>query len=100
MSNGHSADEIAGVGLVFPRADRPIAVEYPEDAVITLHPIEGLEKRANSVGTCREGGSVPVWPLPWTAETGYSTAIGLAADGNTSRRPGGSRSVNWHSWNW
>jgi hypothetical protein len=35
--------EIAGVGLVFPRADRSIAVEYPEDAVITLHPIEGLE---------------------------------------------------------
>jgi hypothetical protein len=28
---------------VFPFAARPIAVEYPEDAVITLHPIEGLE---------------------------------------------------------
>jgi hypothetical protein len=29
--------------LIGLRADRPIAVEYPEDAVITLHPIEGLE---------------------------------------------------------
>jgi hypothetical protein len=35
--------QIAGVGLMFPRADRPVAVEYPEDAVITLHPIVGLE---------------------------------------------------------
>src|SRR5258708_7840278 len=33
--------EIAGVGLVFPRADRPIAVEWAGHAVITLHPIEG-----------------------------------------------------------
>jgi hypothetical protein len=31
------------VGLVFPRGDRPIAVEYPGYPVITLHPIEGLE---------------------------------------------------------
>jgi hypothetical protein len=28
--------EIAGVGLVFPRADRPIAVDYPGYPVITL----------------------------------------------------------------
>jgi hypothetical protein len=35
--------EIAGVGLVFPRADRSIAVEWAGHAVITLHPIEGLE---------------------------------------------------------
>jgi hypothetical protein len=35
--------EIAGVGLVFPRADLPIAVDYPGYPVITLHPIEGLE---------------------------------------------------------
>jgi hypothetical protein len=30
--------EIAGVGLVFPRADRSIAVEYPGYPVITLRP--------------------------------------------------------------
>jgi hypothetical protein len=35
--------EIAGIGLVFPRADRPIAVEYPGYPVITLRPIGGLE---------------------------------------------------------
>jgi hypothetical protein len=35
--------EIAGVGLVFPRADRSIAVEYPGYPVITLRPIVGLE---------------------------------------------------------
>jgi hypothetical protein len=32
-----------GVGLVFPRADRPIAVDYPGYPIITLHPIEGLK---------------------------------------------------------
>ena len=35
--------EIAGVGLMFPFAARPIAVEYPGYPVITLRPIEGLE---------------------------------------------------------
>ena len=35
--------EIAGVGLMFPRADRPIAVEWAGHAVSTLHPIAGLE---------------------------------------------------------
>jgi hypothetical protein len=34
---------------MFPRADRPVAVEYPEDAVITLHPIVGLEFVEDSV---------------------------------------------------
>jgi hypothetical protein len=34
---------IAGVGLVFPRADRPIAVKWAGHAVSTLRPIEGLE---------------------------------------------------------
>jgi hypothetical protein len=34
--------EIAGVGLVFPRGDWPIAVEYPGYPVITLRPIVGL----------------------------------------------------------
>jgi hypothetical protein len=31
------------VGLVFPRADRSIAVEWVGHAVITLHPIEGIQ---------------------------------------------------------
>jgi hypothetical protein len=37
--------EIAGVGLVFPLAakPKPIAVDYPDYPVITLHPVEGLE---------------------------------------------------------
>jgi hypothetical protein len=35
--------EIAGVGLVFPLAARPIAVEYAGYPVITLRPIDGLE---------------------------------------------------------
>jgi hypothetical protein len=35
--------EIAGVGLVFPRGDRPIAVEFPGYPVVRLRPIEGLE---------------------------------------------------------
>jgi hypothetical protein len=35
--------EIAGVGLVFPRADRPIAVEGVGMGLIVLRPIEGLE---------------------------------------------------------
>ena len=34
---------IAGVGLVFPRADRPIAVEFPGYPVVRLRPIAGLE---------------------------------------------------------
>jgi hypothetical protein len=41
--------EIAGVGLVFPRADRPIAIDWAAGhAVITLHRIEGLERPRNS----------------------------------------------------
>jgi hypothetical protein len=35
--------EIAGVGLMFPRADCPIAVEFPGYPVVRLRPIEGLE---------------------------------------------------------
>jgi hypothetical protein len=35
--------EIAGVGLLFPRADRPIAVEFPGYPVVRLRRIEGLE---------------------------------------------------------
>jgi hypothetical protein len=35
--------EIAGVGLVFPRADRPIAVEFPGYPVVRLRPIDGIE---------------------------------------------------------
>jgi hypothetical protein len=35
--------EIAGVGLLFPRADHPIAIEFPGYPVVRLRPIEGLE---------------------------------------------------------
>jgi hypothetical protein len=35
--------EIAEVGLLFPRADRPIAVEFPGYPVVRLRPIDGLE---------------------------------------------------------
>jgi hypothetical protein len=60
------------VGLVFPRADRSIAVEWVGYQVITLHPIEGLEKRANSVGTCRELAQAgpPLPPPHWWPENG------------------------------
>jgi hypothetical protein len=34
---------ITGVGLVFPRADLPIAVKWAGHAVSTLRPIKGLE---------------------------------------------------------
>jgi hypothetical protein len=34
---------ITGVGLVFPRADLPIAVKWAGNAVSTLRPIKGLE---------------------------------------------------------
>jgi hypothetical protein len=57
---------------VFPRADRSIAVEWVGYQVITLHPIEGLEKRANSVGTCRELAQAgpPLPPPHWWPENG------------------------------
>jgi hypothetical protein len=42
--------EIAGVGLVFPRADRSIAVEFPGYPVVRLRPIEGLEFVEETVG--------------------------------------------------
>jgi hypothetical protein len=35
--------EIAGVGLMFPRADWPVAVEYPGYPVMRLRRIEGIE---------------------------------------------------------
>ena len=35
--------ELAGVGLVFPRADWPVAVEYPGYPVVRLRRIEGIE---------------------------------------------------------
>jgi hypothetical protein len=43
--------EIAGVGLVFPLAARPIAVEYHGYPVITLRQIEGLEGQTDEL--CR-----------------------------------------------
>jgi hypothetical protein len=57
---------------VFPRADRSIAVEWVGYQVITLHAIEGLEKRANSVGTCRELAQAgpPLPPPHWWPENG------------------------------
>jgi hypothetical protein len=35
--------EIAGMGLMFPRADWPVAVEYPGYPVMRLRRIEGIE---------------------------------------------------------
>jgi hypothetical protein len=52
--------EIAGVGLMFPRADWPIAVEYSGYPVIMLRRIAGIEFRRgltsiknNSEQSCR-----------------------------------------------
>jgi hypothetical protein len=43
-----------GVGLVFPRGDRPIAVEWAGHAVSTLRPIEGLEFVEETVAAPRD----------------------------------------------
>jgi hypothetical protein len=48
--------EIAGVGLVFPRADRPIAVEFPGYPVVRLRPIglEFVEETVTALGSSTE----------------------------------------------
>src|ERR1700732_3832722 len=49
--------EIAGVGLVFPRADHPIAVEFPGYPVVRLRPIEGrefVEEAVTALGSSTE----------------------------------------------
>jgi hypothetical protein len=62
-----------GVGLVFPRADRPIAVEFPGYPVVRLRPIDGLEfveEAVTALGSSTElatqlrsqGGADPVLP--------------------------------------
>jgi hypothetical protein len=38
------------VGLLFPRADHPIAIEFPGYPVVRLRPIEGLEFVEETVG--------------------------------------------------
>jgi hypothetical protein len=35
--------QIAGVGLLFPRADWPVAVEFPGFPVVRVRRVEGLE---------------------------------------------------------
>jgi preprotein translocase subunit Sec61beta len=72
--------EIAGVGLVFPRADRPIAVEWVGYQVIRLHPIEGIEFVEEAVTVCRAFG--------WEIEAHrfkVATAAGLVAIWHNSR---------------
>src|ERR1700730_14071523 len=61
--------EIAGVGLVFPRADRPIAVEFPRYPVVRLRRIEGIEFVEEAVTTMfvtppQTGGPPPPPPPP------------------------------------
>jgi hypothetical protein len=49
--------EIAGVGLVFPRADHPIAVEFPGYPVVRLRHIAGIryvEEAVTALGSSTE----------------------------------------------
>ena len=61
--------EIAGVGLVFPRADRPIAVEGVGMGLIVLRPIEGLEFVEAAVPAVAEGHRGPFNRAPLVSQT-------------------------------
>ena len=56
--------EIAGVGLVFPRADRPIAVEFPGYPVVRLRPIL-LELAGRGVACPPQKAGPPSTPPHW-----------------------------------
>jgi hypothetical protein len=53
--------EIAGVGLVFPRADRPIAVEFPGYPVVRFRPIL-LELAGRGVACPPQKAGPPLYP--------------------------------------
>jgi hypothetical protein len=55
--------EIAGVGLVFPRADHPIAVEFPGYPVVRLRHIAGIryvEEAVTALGSVDRARRPPV----------------------------------------
>ena len=70
--------EIAGVGLVFPLAARPIAVEYAGYPVITLHPIERLEFVEETVAAL--GYSTETRPPPVSGVCRERLHVGLRPD--------------------
>src|ERR1700730_9860594 len=69
--------EIAGVGLVFPRADRPIAVEWVGYQVIMLRPIEGLEFVEETVTALGYSTDLahPLFRECWSIGTGSDTDL-------------------------
>ena len=70
--------EIAGVGLVFPLAARPIAVEYAGYPVITLHPIERLEFVEETVAALGSSTELAdhLFRECWAVGTGSGRTIG------------------------
>jgi hypothetical protein len=70
--------EIAGVGLVFPRADRPIAVEFPGYPVVRLRPIEGIEFVEEAVTAL--GYSTETRPPPVSGVCRERLHVGLRPD--------------------
>jgi hypothetical protein len=62
--------------LVFPRADRSIAVEWAGHAVITLHPIEGIEFVEEAVAAVGSSSELAhhLFRECWSAGTGSDTA--------------------------
>jgi hypothetical protein len=93
--------EIAGVGLVFPRADRPIAVEFPGYPVVRLRPIEGLEfveETVTALGSSTELAH-HLFRECWAIGTGsYIDLVrlgggGAQVQGRDGGRPGGALAV-------
>jgi hypothetical protein len=93
--------EIAGVGLVFPRADRPIAVEFPGYPVVRLRPIAGLEfveETVTALGSSTELAH-HLFRECWAKGTGSNLDLpgirlgggGAQVQGRDGSRPGGDR---------
>jgi len=68
---------IAGVGLVFPLAAKPIAVEYPGYPVITLRPIVGLEFVEDAVTALGSSTELPTCFGTWDPSSVASVAAAL-----------------------
>jgi hypothetical protein len=77
-----------GVGLVFPRADRSIAVEFPGYPVVRLRPIEGLEFVEEAVIALGSSTELATHPFRecWAVGTGSEVDL-CRAFGWPSMRP-------------
>src|ERR1700736_6317620 len=100
--------EIAGVGLLFPRADWPVAVEFPGFPVVRVRRVEGLEFGEEAVAALGSSGELAnhLFRECWAEGTGsdvdlcrafgweleahafkVATAAGLVALGTTVESP-------------